>query len=336
MSCSLVPIFLTDAHSSYGEQGSVIIQHTLYDLFPPSSINQPFIKPLTANEYVQRILVPEVAVKLIMGDQNTSYEKAVAVLRESSNYGVAMFPEDGGEWGEKKHRKTDDDMGVADKMIMERARKRRIELEKEEEEEDNARKKDRPKPKPLGRKKTDTMSSIPDVPMSDDIPLDIDDHPLGSDMSMSPASSPPPNGVHDRESSWSTSLRDNGDLFGSSESEDDELPAMVDLKKKKGKGKARALTSRSNSRALSRSGKEDEVQLRKYSQSDVDSSDSGHSRASQRRPKAKARSESVEIVGSSTRTPKRATSAMDVDDATPRPTAALAGSLIPLNAARRR
>jgi hypothetical protein len=61
--------------------------------------------------------------------------QALVVLRESSAYGVAMFPEDGGEGNTGKKRK-DDVMGVGDKIVMERARKRRKELEEEEEEEE--------------------------------------------------------------------------------------------------------------------------------------------------------------------------------------------------------
>lgn len=67
---------------------------------------------------------------------------AVSILRESASYGVAMFPEDGGEWGTgtnargRRGRKGSDadEMGVADRIVMERARKRRKELEEEGEQ----------------------------------------------------------------------------------------------------------------------------------------------------------------------------------------------------------
>jgi hypothetical protein len=69
-------------------------------------------------------------------------ETAVRILRESASYGVAMFPEDGGEWdvggsergNGRRGRKggVDEEMGVADRIVMERARKRRKELEEEE------------------------------------------------------------------------------------------------------------------------------------------------------------------------------------------------------------
>ncbi|KAJ7655395.1 RTC4-like domain-containing protein, partial [Mycena rosella] len=136
----------------YGELGSVIIHQTLYDMFPLATIDPVLVDPLTPNEFVQRILVPEVGMRLVIQDLGVDVEDrkerkhAVKVLRESASYGVAMFPEDGGEWGGAKKKKGGDGadgdgedwevMGVADQMVMERARKRRRELEIEEREEE--------------------------------------------------------------------------------------------------------------------------------------------------------------------------------------------------------
>lgn len=121
----------------------MIIHQTLYNLFPPSSMDPTLIAPLTSGEFIQRILVPEVGVRLIMEDMGLKgaegMKQGIKVLRESANYGVAMFPEDGGEWGGGESAGKDDDdmeMGVGDLIIMERARKRRKELEEEEREED--------------------------------------------------------------------------------------------------------------------------------------------------------------------------------------------------------
>ncbi|KAJ7747763.1 RTC4-like domain-containing protein [Mycena metata] len=130
----------------YGELGSVIIHQTLYDMFPLTDINPTLVDPLTPNEFVQRILVPEVGMRLVIEDMEldvegrTDKKRAVAVLRDSASYGVAMFPEDGGDWAgvSGKNRVDDEAMGVADLMVMERARKRRKELEIEEREEDEA------------------------------------------------------------------------------------------------------------------------------------------------------------------------------------------------------
>ncbi|KAJ7270080.1 RTC4-like domain-containing protein [Mycena haematopus] len=130
----------------YGELGSAIIHQTLYDMFPLDTIDPDLVDPLTPNEFIQRILVPEVGMRLVMTDMDlilddqSDKQKAVAVLRESASYGVAMFPEDGGESGGvsgKTHTGDDEEaMGVAEQIVMERARKRRKELEIEEGEED--------------------------------------------------------------------------------------------------------------------------------------------------------------------------------------------------------
>ncbi|KAL0955173.1 hypothetical protein HGRIS_004081 [Hohenbuehelia grisea] len=145
----------------YGERGAVIIHHVLFDLFPPSSIDPANIAPLPANEFILRILVPEVATRLILQDQNKDVdwdmEEGVKILRESAPYGVAMFPQDGDEWNDgseggegsrkgkgKKGRHVDggqamtfnegvdgDELDVGDMIVLERARKRRKELEEE-------------------------------------------------------------------------------------------------------------------------------------------------------------------------------------------------------------
>ncbi|TFK39470.1 RTC4-like domain-containing protein [Crucibulum laeve] len=129
----------------YGELGSIIIHQTLYNLFPPTSFDPTLISPLTANEFVQRILVPEVAVRLIMEDKglegDSAAEEAVKILRDSSAYGVSMFPEDGGEGGGGLNKNVDDDeMGIGDLIVMERAKKRRKELAEEDEREEEERK----------------------------------------------------------------------------------------------------------------------------------------------------------------------------------------------------
>ncbi|KAG5643883.1 hypothetical protein DXG03_009513 [Asterophora parasitica] len=137
----------------YGELGSVIIHQTLYDLFPLANIDPNLVSPLTANEFVQRILVPEVGVQLIMEDmgmEESQVGDAVKVLRESANYGVAMFPADEGEEGDDS--KGAGEMGVADQIVMERARKRRKELEGVEQEEEEQMKAEQEKQRKATRK----------------------------------------------------------------------------------------------------------------------------------------------------------------------------------------
>lgn len=147
-------------------------------MFPPSSLDPSLIAPLTGNEFMEKILVPEVALRLIMEDRNLKSEEgrqeAFKVLRESSSYGVFMFPEDGGEWGGRRRKAKDNELGVGDIIVMQRAMKRRKELEEEGKAEEEREKQMRsaqdreawnktndrrdkepvptkPKPRPLGK-----------------------------------------------------------------------------------------------------------------------------------------------------------------------------------------
>lgn len=198
----------------YGQQGSVIIHQTLFNLFPPASIHPDQVKPLTPNEFTQRILVPEVAARLIRQDMGVSASKAVKILRESASYGVAMFPEDGGGWGEKKG--DDDVMGVADLMVMARARKRRIELEHEEREEEEMLKRmqesdtmnmdlippSKPRPKPIRKLKpqASTDSASESGVVSESEVFDFENFALGSDdPEPEPQLTPPPTTTSDTD-----------------------------------------------------------------------------------------------------------------------------------------
>lgn len=104
-------------------------------MFPPSSMDASLIAPLTANEFIEKILVPEVALRLIIEDRKLKGEEgkqeALTILRESSSYGVFMFPEDGGEWAGRRRKAKDNQLGVGDMIVMQRAMKRRKELEEE-------------------------------------------------------------------------------------------------------------------------------------------------------------------------------------------------------------
>ena len=106
---------------SYGELGYVIIHQTIYDLFTPQSFPPLSTLPITPTEFIQLILVPEAAVSLIMEDLSLTREQAITTLRESAEYGVAMFPYD------------QDDVGgdVGENIVKERARARRKQLKEE-------------------------------------------------------------------------------------------------------------------------------------------------------------------------------------------------------------
>lgn len=126
--CNDDKILTQDPHFSYGEMGYMIIFHMVHNLFPLLSIPSDRIDPLTASAFVQRVLVPEVVLSLICQDKGlkrfSEHDEALALttMRESSAYGVAMFP-------------APEDPGldcVSDKIIRERARLRRLEIEQEE------------------------------------------------------------------------------------------------------------------------------------------------------------------------------------------------------------
>lgn len=79
---------------SYGEQDSIIIHQTLYLLFPPDDMPLTSVDPLTLDQFITRVLVPETAVLLIQTDISLSTKaEALRVLDDSKKYGLAMFPE---------------------------------------------------------------------------------------------------------------------------------------------------------------------------------------------------------------------------------------------------
>ncbi|KJA19770.1 hypothetical protein HYPSUDRAFT_105426, partial [Hypholoma sublateritium FD-334 SS-4] len=82
----------------YGEIGSTTIHQILNNMFPSNHVDLALILPLTWHDFMQRILAPEVALHLIMEDRGLIGEDgakvALVVMRESSTYGVAMFPDD--------------------------------------------------------------------------------------------------------------------------------------------------------------------------------------------------------------------------------------------------
>lgn len=130
---------------SYGELGLLIIHQTLYNLFPFSSFEPSSIAPLTPAEFIQLVLIPEAAVRLIMQDLCLDRDDAIVTLRESSQYGVAMFPDTSSGKGAALGDGDDDDEGVADRIVMERAKARRMELEEEEKLEEQMWKEERAK-----------------------------------------------------------------------------------------------------------------------------------------------------------------------------------------------
>ncbi|KAF7796825.1 hypothetical protein EIP86_008009 [Pleurotus ostreatoroseus] len=138
----------------YGELGYVVINQTIYDLFPPADVDAAAVRPLTPTEFIQRVLVPEAAVRLVMADLGQTRARAIRTLRESASYGVAMFPDEQEGAPEGKSRKrskgtgkgkeraedaeVEMEMDAGERIVRERAAARRRQLEKEEREEAEA------------------------------------------------------------------------------------------------------------------------------------------------------------------------------------------------------
>ncbi|KAI0794127.1 RTC4-like domain-containing protein [Fomes fomentarius] len=167
----------------YGELGYVIIHQTLCDLFPPADFHPDATLPLTPSDFIALVLVPEAAVRLIIDDLSLPRDKAIETLRESVEYGVAMFPADEGEGdlaNESALGSQGGRLGATETMFMERARARRKEIEEEERREEEealraqtetetdskSKSKSKPRPKPKGKGKasgaqTDVESIAP-------------------------------------------------------------------------------------------------------------------------------------------------------------------------------
>jgi hypothetical protein len=111
-----------------------VLQQTLYSMFPPGSIDKHLIAPLSHTDFVHKVLVPEAAVALIQEDLHQSHEEAVTTLRESAQYGIALFPDDTNS-GEKI-RSGVRGANEAEKMMQQRATERRRQLEATDGEDD--------------------------------------------------------------------------------------------------------------------------------------------------------------------------------------------------------
>lgn len=142
-------------------------------LFPFADFDASLVAPLTPAEFIQRVLLPEAAVSLIMSDRNLGREDAIGTLRDSSRYGVAMFP-------------SLDKGGADEKLVMERAMTRRKEIDAEEKlarkgvavEESNQVEEGAPKTRQTRRRKIKTTGN------GNEDALDIEGSTAESDTSI--------------------------------------------------------------------------------------------------------------------------------------------------------
>lgn len=100
----------------------MILAQTLYDMFPPLHFPSNSTSPLSPADFVQSVLLPETAVSLIMEDMQLSRKEAITTMRESAQYGVAMFPDDNAEG-----------YSAGEVVVKKRADARRRQLELEEQ-----------------------------------------------------------------------------------------------------------------------------------------------------------------------------------------------------------
>ncbi|KND02704.1 uncharacterized protein SPPG_01787 [Spizellomyces punctatus DAOM BR117] len=83
----------------YGKTGARVIMKTIYDMFVGTAGKTPYLTarmtaPQPIIEYIQDVLVPEAAIRLIM-DDCTIHDKRQArdILTASSDFGSVMFPD---------------------------------------------------------------------------------------------------------------------------------------------------------------------------------------------------------------------------------------------------
>ncbi|KAK7465386.1 hypothetical protein VKT23_005364 [Stygiomarasmius scandens] len=80
----------------YGEVSYALIFFKLHEMFPTSVTCDMTVDPLNLSEFFKYVLIPEVAVRLIMQDQElvgpVGMRIAANIMKESWFYGVGMFP----------------------------------------------------------------------------------------------------------------------------------------------------------------------------------------------------------------------------------------------------
>ncbi|KAG8999784.1 hypothetical protein FRB90_011962, partial [Tulasnella sp. 427] len=76
----------------YGEQGFIVISETLQNMFSQEKLEAADIMPMNSQDFLQRVLVPETAILLIMEDRDEDYAAALKTMEDSRAFGTALFP----------------------------------------------------------------------------------------------------------------------------------------------------------------------------------------------------------------------------------------------------
>ncbi|KZT33098.1 hypothetical protein SISSUDRAFT_1037280 [Sistotremastrum suecicum HHB10207 ss-3] len=77
----------------YGGRGYVIIRNIVRQCHTVDNAQLKEIAPLSADQFQESVLMPEIAKRLIMQDMTVKDEAAAEILRQSIEYGSIMFPD---------------------------------------------------------------------------------------------------------------------------------------------------------------------------------------------------------------------------------------------------
>ncbi|CAG8459252.1 3290_t:CDS:2, partial [Dentiscutata heterogama] len=72
----------------YGAKGLYIIKSTLYNLITSKEITYSMTKPLKPDEYLDEVLVPETAVRLIAQNRRVELDQANEIMKDSAEFGM--------------------------------------------------------------------------------------------------------------------------------------------------------------------------------------------------------------------------------------------------------
>ena len=80
----------------YGAYGAYVIKKTLYHMLltEPKLLVKKDSAPLSPKDYLQFVLLPEVACRLIAQDRQVSLVDALDIMRSSTDFGELVFEDD--------------------------------------------------------------------------------------------------------------------------------------------------------------------------------------------------------------------------------------------------
>ena len=131
--CNVHESLIDITYGSYGEMGFEVIFHTLSELFPPTDMPARNTVPLSGEQFLRFMLVPEACVSLIMEDLGQTRSEALLTRAASVAYGRDMFPEGDNDLVEeillrriRARRKAELEASAAIEIAIGQERQRRI------------------------------------------------------------------------------------------------------------------------------------------------------------------------------------------------------------------